>query len=207
NVRIIATTNRDIAGEVARGAFRQDLFYRLTVLPLYLPPLRERADDIPLLALRFAMNTANEMGKEITSIAPEAMRLLQEYAWPGNVRELQHAVERAVILSTGPVLQPANFELGGGRAHVLPSATGTRRPVAPSSGPGDQAPDGAVVLTSLNVDHAQDILIAEALARTGQNRTQAARLLGMSVRTLRAKLNAPAADGTMDADAETDPAE
>ncbi|MDE3128700.1 MAG: sigma-54-dependent Fis family transcriptional regulator [Gemmatimonadota bacterium] len=207
NVRIIATTNRDIAGEVARGAFRQDLFYRLTVLPLYLPPLRERADDIPLLALRFAMSTANEMGKEITSIAPEAMRLLQEYAWPGNVRELQHAVERAVILSTGPVLQPANFELGDGRAHVLPSATGTRRPVAPSSGPGDQAPDGAVVLTSLNVDHAQDILIAEALARTGQNRTQAARLLGMSVRTLRAKLNAPAADGTMDADAETDPAE
>ncbi|HUE96699.1 MAG TPA: sigma-54 dependent transcriptional regulator, partial [Longimicrobiaceae bacterium] len=100
DVRIIATTNRDLAGDAVTGGFRQDLYFRLSTIPVLIPPLRERPDDIPLLAYRFAMRTAQEIGKEVHGIAPEALHLLQSYSWPGNVRELQHAVERAVILST-----------------------------------------------------------------------------------------------------------
>src|SRR3954468_6821573 len=110
DVRIIATTNRDLAKEAAEGRFRQDLYYRLSVLPIYLPPLRERPEDIPLLAHRFAMNTAKELKKEIVAIAPDAMAALQRHNWPGNVRELQHAIERAVILCAGNTLQLTSFE-------------------------------------------------------------------------------------------------
>jgi DNA-binding NtrC family response regulator len=202
NVRIIATTNRDLTEEVTAGRFRQDLYYRLSVLPLHLPPLRERADDIPLLALRFAMHTAQEMKKEVTSISPEAMELLQGYDWPGNVRELQHAVERAVILAVGPVLLPGNFDLATSPPRLLPSPTRTPTPsigmmALPAVAMPAVAGEG-VVLPTLNVDEAQRILIEQALERTGQNRTQAAKLLGMSLRTLRAKLNTPRADGVED---------
>src|SRR5881628_3552934 len=100
DVRIIATTNRDLASEAEAGRFRQDLFFRLSVLPISLPPLRDRRGDIPLLAHRFAVRTASEMHKELRGLAPETVEMLQRYDWPGNVRELQHAVERAVILST-----------------------------------------------------------------------------------------------------------
>src|SRR6185503_17552326 len=99
DVRIVATTNRDLAGEAAAGNFRQDLYYRLAVVPIEISPLRERKDDIAMLAYRFASHYAHEIGKEISGIAPDALSLLQQYDWTGNVRELQHAVERAVILS------------------------------------------------------------------------------------------------------------
>ncbi len=197
NVRIIATTNRDLAEEVTAGRFRQDLYYRLSVLPLFLPPLRERPDDVPLLALRFAMQTAQEMNKEISSIAPDALDLLQQYDWPGNVRELQHAVERGVILSTGPVLQRGSFELAENRPRLLPSAMRATSSYNGATTVSEVTPAGAapapgdVVLPSLNVADAERVLIEQALARTGQNRTQAAKLLGMSVRTLRSKLNTP----------------
>ena len=194
DVRIIATTNRDLAAEVEAGRFRQDLYYRLSVLPMVLPPLRERVDDISVLAYRFAMRTAQEIRKEITGIAPEAMTLLQRYEWPGNVRELQHAVERAVILSTGPVLQ----------AHVFDQLRNGRLPTSRNSGPFAElisagtraatpaaATDDGVRLPTLNVEDAERRLIREALERTNNNRTRAAKLLGMSVRTLRSKLNGP----------------
>ncbi|MGH7507054.1 MAG: sigma-54-dependent transcriptional regulator, partial [Longimicrobiales bacterium] len=99
DVRVVATTNRELAGEVRAGKFREDLFYRLSVVPIVIPPLRQRQEDIPLLAQQFAMRTAKEMGKRITGFEPAAFDLLQDHAWPGNVRELAHAVERAVILS------------------------------------------------------------------------------------------------------------
>ncbi len=198
DVRIIATTNRDLAGEVEAGRFRQDLFYRLSVLPVFLPPLRDRADDISLLAYRFAMRTAQDIGKEITGISPEAVSLLQRYEWPGNVRELQHAVERAVILSTGPVLEPHVFDqLRGGRVF---SATRGSGPFADLIAAGTRAAasaetlpeaDQGVRLPTLNMDEAERLLIREALERTNNNRTRAAKLLGMSVRTLRSKLNGP----------------
>src|SRR5438093_3361533 len=105
DVRIIATTNRNLEGEVASGRFREDLYYRLSVFPIMVPPLRERRDDIPVLVHRFAARAASETGKDIQGFAPEALELLCAHDWPGNVRQLQHAVERAVILSTEPILR------------------------------------------------------------------------------------------------------
>ena len=198
DVRIIATTNRDLAAEVEAGRFRQDLYYRLTVLPIVLPPLRERVEDISVLAYRFGMRTAQDVGKEFSGIAPEALALLQRYDWPGNVRELQHAIERAVILSSAPVLQSHVFDqLREGRAAPIRAGAA---PVAEPMNPGTRFDPSAVAeradvvqLTTLNMEEAERVLIREALERTGNNRTRAAKLLGMSVRTLRSKLNGPRA--------------
>jgi transcriptional regulator with PAS, ATPase and Fis domain len=199
DVRIIATTNRNLATHAAQGHFRQDLFFRLSVLPISLPPLRDRPGDIPLLAHRFAVRIANEIGKEIRGLAPETVELLQRYEWPGNVRELQHAVERAVILSPDSMLQPAAFD--GQRFGLTPRGTGPVPARSPATAAldglsGVAVPDGAVVLTSLDVGDAESRLIERALAVSGGNRTRAAELLGISVRTLRNKLNAPARDDT-----------
>jgi DNA-binding NtrC family response regulator len=191
DVRIIATTNRDLASYAAQGHFRQDLFFRLGVIPIALPPLRERTDDIPLLAYRFALRTAAEMHKTVRGLAPETVAMLQQYAWPGNVRELQHAIERAVILSPDEILQPRAFD--GQRFGLSPRWSG---PTPPRSGviPAAGSPDG-VVLTSLDVGAAESRLISRALEVSGGNRTRAAELLGMSVRTLRNKLNGQSASG------------
>ena len=194
DVRIIATTNRDLAAFANQGHFRQDLFFRLSVLPISIPPLRERRQDIPLLAQRFAIRTAAEMNKEIQGVSPEALLLLQDYDWPGNVRELQHAIERAVILSTEPVLQAHAFDgvrFGLSRNLTGPSPARAAQGVAFGDDGHRVAPD-ALVLASLNVEEAEQRLIARALEVSGGNRTRAAELLGMSVRTLRSKLNRPA---------------
>ena len=104
DVRIVATTNRDLEEEVRKGRFRQDLYYRLNVFPITVPPLRQRKDDIPLLVQAFIERYARKLGKQITSVQKETMKALQEYSWPGNVRELESIIERAVILCPGPVL-------------------------------------------------------------------------------------------------------
>ncbi len=104
DVRFIAATHRDLKKEIERGRFRQDLFYRLNVITIEIPPLSARAGDIPLLALHFLEQKAKAMGKEITGIDPGAMALLKEYTWPGNVRELENVIERAVALAAGPVI-------------------------------------------------------------------------------------------------------
>jgi formate hydrogenlyase transcriptional activator len=108
NVRIIATTNRDLEEEVRKGRFRQDLYYRLNVFPITIPPLRLRKVDIPLMVQAFAERYARKLGKQITSIPNETMKALQDYPWPGNVRELESIIERAMILCPGPVLQLAD---------------------------------------------------------------------------------------------------
>jgi transcriptional regulator with GAF, ATPase, and Fis domain len=105
DVRIVATTNRDLEEEVRQGRFRQDLFYRFNVFPITVPPLRQRKDDIPLMVQSFIERYSRKMGKQITLISKETMKTLQDYPWPGNVRELESIIERAVILSPGPVLQ------------------------------------------------------------------------------------------------------
>jgi DNA-binding NtrC family response regulator len=195
DVRIIATTNRNLATYAAQGHFRQDLFFRLSVIPISLPPLRDRPGDIPLLAHRFANRIAQEMGKEIRGLAPDTLEMLQRYEWPGNVRELQHAVERAVILSPDPILEPAAFD--GHRFGLSPRGTGPVPIRSASSRALDELtgavpiPSGAVVLSSLDVAEAESRLIERALQVSGGNRTRAAELLGMSVRTLRNKLNGP----------------
>ena len=183
DVRIIATTNRDLAALSARGEFRQDLYYRLSVMPIVIAPLRERSEDIASLAHRFAMRAAAEAGKDVRGIAAESLELLRTHLWPGNVRELQHAVERAVILSSDPMLPPQLFD--------VPHAPGVA--AAPASPNGGAAPTPAgfhsVELPSLNVADAERVLIQRALVASSQNRTRAAELLGISVRTLRNKLN------------------
>ena len=196
DVRIIATTNRDLASQAAQGRFRQDLYFRLSVMPISIPPLRERRDDIPLLAHRFALRTAAEMEKEVRGLAPETIEMLQQYDWPGNVRELQHAVERAVIFSSDPILQPQGFDgrrfglstessgPSSGLGSVKPSSKGDEPATSPA------LPPHVVVLDSLHLGDAEKRLIDRALIVSGGNRTRAAELLGMSVRTLRHKLNA-----------------
>jgi transcriptional regulator with GAF, ATPase, and Fis domain len=108
DVRIVATTNRDLEEEVRKGRFRQDLYYRLNVFPITVPPLRQRKEDIPLLVQAFIERYARKLGKQITSIPKETMKALEDYPWPGNVRELESVLERAVILCPGPVLQLAD---------------------------------------------------------------------------------------------------
>lgn len=197
DVRIIATTNRDLAVEAHEGRFRQDLFYRLSVIPIRIPPLRERKDDIPILAYRFAVNSAKEVGRTFDGLSPATVQLLQDYDWPGNVRELQHAIERAVILANDPILQPHHFDAarfglvsGGGGPTPMRGTPIVRAVVAQVAGapavPAD--PDG-IWLPSLDTVQAEELLIQAALLRAEGNRTKAALLLNMSVRTLRHKLN------------------
>ena len=184
DVRIIATSNRDIERCVELGEFRRDLFYRLSVMPIRIPPLRERPEDIPILAHHFAQRAATDVHREITAIAPDALSLLQRYEWPGNVRELQHAVERAVILTSGPVLMAASFDA------IRTAVTGRRNSREfPGMLVADSKPDGSVVLTTFNIDQAEATLVERALHATGGNRTKAAALLGVSDRTLRNKLS------------------
>ncbi|HYC49559.1 MAG TPA: sigma-54 dependent transcriptional regulator [Gemmatimonadaceae bacterium] len=185
DVRIIATTNRDMEQMVERGEFRRDLFYRLSVMPILIPALRERPEDIPILALHFAHNAATELHREMSGITPDALALLQRYEWPGNVRELQHAVERGVILTQGSMLLASSFDTI--RAAVISRRTPLGGVPAVSPGAPD-GPDRSVVLTSLNIEDAETTLIQRALAQTGGNRTRAAELLGLSDRTLRNKL-------------------
>ena len=203
DVRIVATTNRELVSEAARGSFRQDLYYRLSTIPILIPPLRERSDDVPVLALRFAMRIAAELGKKIDGIAQDAMEALQRYGWPGNVRELQHVMERAVILTPDALIQQHCLEgTRFGLAHSLNgSHIGSSR--APATRPTHLAgatstaaaptghSAGAINLESLNVADAERVLIQHALTAADNNRTKAAELLGISVRTLRNKLNGP----------------
>ena len=197
DVRIVATTNRDLAQEVAEGRFRQDLFYRLSVIPIRIPPLRERRDDIAMLAYRFALKSAKEIGRPFEGLSAATVQLLQDHDWPGNVRELQHAIERAVILATDPIIQPHHFDsarfglvAGGGGPTPIRGNPIIRPVAAPIPGAIAAAPDvGGLRLPTLDIAEAERLLIAEALERADGNRTKAALLLNMSVRTLRHKLN------------------
>ena len=180
DVRVIATTNRDLAAYAADGKFRQDLYYRLSVIPIHIPSLRERSDDIPLLALHFAQRTAEQSKRDFRGFTPDAIAWLQSREWAGNVRELQHTVERAVILSrdaeiSSSAFDPARFSLAANA-----SAPASRR---------GAAKDGDIVLSSLRLEDAEHVLIAKAMDAAKGNRTQAAKLLGVSIRWLRGKLN------------------
>jgi transcriptional regulator with GAF, ATPase, and Fis domain len=123
NVRVIAATHRDLKAEVAAGGFREDLFYRLNVFPVLLPPLRDRREDVALLAGHFLEKHARVLGRPLSSIDPEALRALAGYAWPGNVRELENAIERAVAVAQGPAVQPRDLpgDVKGSQEGALPS--------------------------------------------------------------------------------------
>ena len=210
DVRIIATTNRKLQADAANGTFRQDLYYRLSTIPILIAPLRDRPEDIPLLAYRFVMRTAADIKKDVKGITPEAIAMLQRYPWPGNVRELQHAVERAVILSNEVMLTPNAFDavrygldvassvMSAAPRPGAPASRSLHPGSSPSAAPGAGSGDG-VWLGTLNVNEAETALIQRALEAAGNNRTRAAELLGISVRTLRNKLNGPGRTGEQEA--------
>jgi DNA-binding NtrC family response regulator len=182
DVRIIAATNGDLAAEAAAGTFRRDLYVRLSVIPIPIPPLRERKEDIAPLAIRFAVRAGQAMGKEVRGMSAEAIEFLSQQEWVGNVPELRGAVERAVTRSAGPVIELHAFD----SAPPAPArAVPRERAARPASGSAE------VTLTTFNVVEAERALITRALEAADGNRTRAADLLGMSVRTLRNKLNNP----------------
>jgi two-component system response regulator PilR (NtrC family) len=172
DIRVIAATNQDLTKAVAEGRFREDLYYRINVIPIALPALRERREDIPLLAEHFLAKYAEQMEKSIGSVARSAMELLQRYEWPGNVRELENVIERAVALEATPIILSESLP---------PSIRG----VTPRSGTAPEGlPDSGFDLES----HVKDIeraYIAQALRRAGGVQVKAAELLGMSFRSFR----------------------
>jgi two-component system response regulator AtoC len=173
DVRVVAATARDLAAEVRRGGFREDLYYRLNVLSVLLPALRERREDIPLLCLHFVERMNARMGLAITGVTPEAMRLLIEHEWPGNVRELENTIERAMVMSEGQQIDVDSL------TEKLRAVGKTPPPV-----PADDA-DLSIKRASRR---AEEDLIRRALARTGGNRTRAAELLEISHRALLYKI-------------------
>jgi len=177
DVRVIAATNKDLEKAIAAGEFREDLFYRLSVIPLHVPALRDRREDIPLLARHFLESFRNSMSKKIESISPEAMRRLESYDWPGNVRELENTIERAVALESGPDISLA----------VLPDrVAGSASALGPAMGEqeGVQIPVEGIDFERVIAGTEKRYLRA-ALEKAGGVRTQAAELLKISYRSFR----------------------
>jgi DNA-binding NtrC family response regulator len=188
DVRVIATTSRNLEAEVNTGRFRQDLYYRLNVFPITIPPLRDRREDIPVLAHRFAARAAAEAGKEIAGLEPDALELLCGHDWPGNVRQLQSAVERAVILSTDPLLRVHLFASLRSPA-IAQDETANAAPAPQAAASNGNGGAHVLELPSLDLMEVERRVIEQALALTKGNRTRAAHMLGINVRTLRRKLN------------------
>ncbi len=171
DARVIAATNRELEREVAEHRFREDLYYRLRVLPILLPPLRERRSDIPQLAKAFLDDFIREFSKKVRRIDDGALELLLRYPWPGNVRELRNVIERSVLLSDGPVLTAENLppELHGPMA--------SRSPAPVSLGP-----------SGVDLETLERTLLLEALRRSEGNRSEAGRMLGLSRHQIRNRL-------------------
>ncbi len=168
DVRVIAATNRDLAAEIKRGTFREDLFYRLNVVTVELPPLRERRGDIPVLASFFLRRYAAENGKKIETFADGALRTLLEYRWPGNVRELENIVERAVVLCEGSRIE---------NKHLPPT-------VVPS-----EQRDGAPPIPGSTIADLERYAILKTLEACGGSTSKAATVLGVSPRKIQYKLH------------------
>ncbi|MCL4813446.1 MAG: sigma-54 dependent transcriptional regulator [Vicinamibacteraceae bacterium] len=174
DVRLVAASNVDLAVEVAQGRFREDLFYRLNVITVTVPPLRERVDDIAPLAQHFLRLYAARNGKHLDGISRQALARLQQWRWPGNVRELEHAIERAVVMTTGPTIE---------LQHLPEALRGAR----PDNGAADEAPVVRVPIGT-PLEDVERLLIRETLRQTGGNKRRAAHLLGIATRTIYRKL-------------------
>ncbi|HEY1586148.1 MAG TPA: sigma-54 dependent transcriptional regulator, partial [Polyangia bacterium] len=189
DVRVIAATNRDLDAEVERGGFRRDLYYRLNVIQLQLPPLRARREDIPLLVEHFVKKHAAALGRTISVVEPDVLAALVDYDFPGNVRELENIIERAVTLEPGERITRAS----------LPELAKRARPASHAAG---AFPDEGVDLERVVADYERE-LIGKALDHAGGVRKSAAKLLGISFRSLRyrlTKLGLAAADDTPQGD-------
>jgi len=174
-VRVVAATNRDLKAEVARGRFREDLYYRLHIVPLSIPPLRERPEDIPALARHFVKRFAARMNRAASDISEAAMRALTRYPWPGNVRELENAVEQALVFSEGPELTEAD----------LPAFL--RGPAAQKTAGALPVVQGDRSLPEILEDLERQ-LIAQAYEKAKGVKTETARLLGIKTSALYYKL-------------------
>ena len=170
DVRVLAATNVDLRAALEQGAFREDLYYRLNVLPINIPPLRDRKEDIPFLAHHFVRKLSKDLGSRVESISDAAIQRLMEYHWPGNVRELENVLERSLVLANGAVLDAADIRLD--------LAPKTRLAVT-----GDFLPEG------MTLDAYEQSIIREALHRANGNKSQAARLLGLTRNALRYRLS------------------
>jgi DNA-binding NtrC family response regulator len=188
DVRVICATNRDLKEEIRRGRFREDLYFRLHVFTIQLPPLKERREDIPLLVHHFIEKFNGETGKRVQGVSPAALGVLQSYAWPGNIRELRNTVERAMILVDGDVI---------GEEQLPPDMQGSR-------------PEAAMLRVPLGmaIDRVEKEYILASLQKNGGNKARTAEILGISEKTLYNKLNryaAEARDRAEDAGAEPPP--
>lgn len=172
DVRVMAATNRDIEQAIQTGQFRKDLLYRLNVVPIFLPPLRERGEDVRLLADHFVSIYSREFKKPIKHVQDEAYARLSSYAWPGNVRELRNVIERAVLLCKDNVLKSSDIVLGSGQPNTAEDTLASLN-----------LPPGGV-----DLDQLENKLLRQALARAGGNQTQAAKLLNVSRDTFRYRL-------------------
>lgn len=192
DVRIVATTNRNLLDEVEAGRFRRDLFYRLSVVPIHTPPLRDRLEDVPMLVRHFVERYARELGIKAPVVPEETLSFLKKRPWPGNIRELENAVERAVILGRSGKLTADAFVTSQPFAAATPPVLAAQ-PVPGGCGEPQRPTGEGGVATPLNLKLLEKLAIEKALETTGGHRAKAAKLLGISERTLRNKLNLPEA--------------
>ena len=172
DVRVVAATNVDLRAALEQGTFREDLYYRLNVVPINVPPLRERKADIPFLAIHFVQKLSGDLGSQAKDISPAAMDRLISHPWPGNVRELENTIERSLVLSSSEVLQAADIRL------ELPRNTAAL--------PSQQSP---LLPEGETLEHWEQMMIKEALRRSDGNKSQAARILGLTRNALRYRLS------------------
>jgi two-component system response regulator AtoC len=209
DVRLVAATNRDLHAEVAAAAFREDLYYRLNVVPIHLPPLRERRDDIPLLVGHFIGRFNDRLKKQVTGIEPDAVFRLTAYSWPGNIRELENVIERTILFCEGPTIRvidlpgelmgtgaPSSASMPAIPTPSSPGASGEARRLTPPSGVpvlptalvGGEAVSSLKEAVRVETERVERDLIQRALDETGGNVTQAARKLQISRKSLQTKM-------------------
>jgi DNA-binding NtrC family response regulator len=169
DIRIIATSNKDLPQIVQKGEFREDLYFRLNVVPIHIPPLSERREDIPFLADFFLKKFAHENQKEIAGFSRDAMRILRQYPYPGNARELQNIVERAVVLCSDRIIEPRDLAMNNRYDSSVPQID-------------------SLFSENMTLGEIEKRAILNYLRKTGGNRSQVARILNVSVRTIRNKL-------------------
>ena len=169
DVRLIAATNKDLRAALEQGTFREDLYYRLNVVPVDIPPLREHKEDIPDLVNHFLQRFNNDNGKHVESVTPAALKLLVDYHWPGNVRQLENTIERAVALAVKPIIDIEDIHLDPGTSKTA-------------------AAGAALLPEGMTLEQWEDEMIREALRRANGNKSQAARMLGLSRNALRYRL-------------------
>ena len=192
DARIIAATHRDLEAMVGSGSFREDLYYRLCVMTLDIPPLRERREDIPLLAARFVQQAAIANGSQARAVRSEALAVLERYSWPGNVRELRNVIERAVVIAEGDAVTVNDLsERLRAAAGAAPAAASEAPPAArPAEPAAREAPESWAGGLREQMDRFEAALLMRALRAAAGSQVEAARLLGVPLRTLQHRLKA-----------------